>query len=135
MSFSNATETDIANKIFTAVALPEDAATIIDIHLHTDNPDEAGISTTYEANYGSYAFQEVARTTAGWTVTGAVTTNDGTISFPTCSGSTNAITYVSLCWHGSTKIIVSGALNGGGVSVSTGIQPQFAPNALSITLD
>jgi len=135
MSFSNATEINLAAKIFTATALPWDAATDLDIHLHTADPGEAGASTANEATYGSYALQTVARSAAGWTVTGPNTTNDAVISFPTCTSGTNAITHVSITPSGSTEIIVSGALNGGGVSVSTGIQPQFAISALTITLD
>lgn len=135
MSFSNATETNLSAKIFTATALPWDAATDFDIHLHTADPGEAGASTANEATYGSYAVVTVARSTSGWTVSGGDTTNDNTIAFPTCTSGTNAITHVSITPSGSTEIIVSGALNGGGVSVSTGIQPQFAANALTITID
>lgn len=135
MSFSNATETNLAAKIFTATALPWDAVTDLDIHLHTADPGEGGSSSTSEADYGSYALQTVSRSASGWTVTGANTTNDNVISFPTCTSGSNAITHVSITPSGSTEIIVSGALNGGGVSVSTGIQPQFAANALTITID
>lgn len=135
MSFSNATETNLSAKIFTATALPWDAATELDIHLHTADPTDSGASTASEATYGSYALQTVARTTSGWTVSGGNTTNDGVISFPTCTSGTNAITHVSITPSGSTEIIVSGALNSGGVTVSTGIQPQFAISALTITID
>jgi hypothetical protein len=136
MSKSNATETDMLAKIFTATALPWDAVESLDIHLHTANPDEAGISTTSEADYGGpYAAVEVARTSAGWTVSGNTCTNDAVIEFPICTSGTNAITYVSITPHGSTQILYSGALTGGGVTVSTGIQPRFAINALSITED
>lgn len=135
MSKSNATETDMLAKIFTATALPWDAETILDIHLHTGDPGEGGTSATSEANYTDYALVEVARTSAGWTVSGNTCTNDGLIQFPICGGGTNAITYVSITPHDSTQILYSGALTGGGVTVSTGIQPQFAIGALSITED
>lgn len=135
MSFGNTTETDLGAKLFCNTAISWDAATQLDIHLHTADPGEAGASTANEANYGSYALVTVNRSTADWTVTGPTTTNDNVISFPTCTSGSNAITHVSITPQGSTQIIVSGALNGGGVSVSTGIQPQFAASALSITLD
>lgn len=135
MSFSNATEVTLAAKIFRATAIPWDNVTELSIHLHTDDPGEGGNSNTNAATYGSYAPQTVARSNAGWTVNGANTTNNNIISFPTCTSGTNVITHVSITPAGSTEIIVSGALNGGGISVSTGIQPQFAIGALTITLD
>jgi hypothetical protein len=42
MSKSNATEGDFLAKVFTATALPWDAATELDVHLHTADPGEAG---------------------------------------------------------------------------------------------
>ena len=132
MSKSNATETDLLAKIFTATALPWDAATDLEIHLHTADPGEAGISTTSEATYTSYAAVTVARSTSGWTVTGDTCTNDSLIQFPTCTGGTNTITHVSICPASSTQILYSGALNSS-LAVSNGIQPQFAAGALAIT--
>lgn len=134
MSFSNATETTLSAKIFTATAISWDAATEFDIHLHTADPGEAGNSSTNEANYTSYALVTVNRSAADWTVSGGTTTNDNLIQFPQCTGGTNTITHVSITPQGSTEIIVSGALNSS-VSVSNGIQPQFAASALSITID
>lgn len=134
MSKSNATETDMLAKIFTATALPWDAATDLDIHLHTADPGESGNSTTSEATYTSYALVTVARSTSGWTVTGNTCTNDAQIQFPQATGGTNVITHVSITPSGSTQILYSGALNSP-LSVSNGIQPQFAAGALSITED
>lgn len=134
MSKSNATETDVLAKIFTATALPWDAVTDLDIHLHTADPGEAGNSSTSEATYGSYALVQVARTTSGWTVSGASCTNDGLIQFPECTSGANTLTHVSITPAGSTQILYSGALNSS-LAVSTGIQPQFAISALTITED
>jgi len=134
MSFSNATEITIAAKLFTATAISWDSATELDIHLHTADPGEGGNSSTSEATYTSYAPVTVNRSTADWTVTGNTTTNDNLIQFPQCTGSTNTITHVSITPEGSTEIIVSGALSAS-LSVSNGIQPQFASNSLQIVLD
>lgn len=134
MSFSNATETTIAAKLFTATAISWDSATELDIHLHTADPGEGGNSSTSEATYTSYAPVTVNRSTADWTVTGNTTTNDNLIQFPQCTGSTNTITHVSITPEGSTEIIVSGALSAS-LSVSNGIQPQFSSSSLSIVLD
>lgn len=134
MSKSNATESDFLALTFTATALPWAAATDLDIHLHTADPGEAGISTTSEATYTSYAAVTVARAGSAWTVAGNTVTNDNLIQFPQCTGGSNTITHVSITPSGSTQILYSGALNSS-LAVSNGIQPQFAASALSIQED
>ena len=134
MSKSNATESDFLALTFTATALPWAAATDLDIHLHTADPGEAGISTTSEATYTSYAAVTVDRAATDWTVSGNTATNDNLIQFPQCTGGSNTITHVSITPQGSTQILYSGALNSS-LAVSNGIQPQFAAGALSITED
>jgi hypothetical protein len=134
VSKSNATESDFLALTFTATALPWAAATDLDIHLHTADPGEAGISTTSEATYTSYAAVTVDRAATDWTVTGNTATNDNLIQFPQCTGGSNTITHVSITPQGSTQILYSGALNSS-LAVSNGIQPQFAAGALSITED
>ena len=135
MSKSNATETAILSYIFTATSPAWAAATDLDIHLHTADPGEAGISTTSEATYTSYAAVTVTRSTSDWTVTGNTVTNDNLIQFPQCTGGSNTITHVSITPSGSTQILYSGALNSS-LAVSNGIQPQFAAgSALSIQED
>ena len=131
MSKSNATETALLSYVFTATAPSWDAATDLDIHLHTADPGEAGASTASEATYGSYAVVTVARSIAGWTVTGDTVTNDALIQFPQCTSGTNTLTYVSVTPSGSTVILYSGALSSS-LSVSSGIQPQFAASSLGI---
>ena len=131
MSKSNASETDFLNLTFKATALPWNAATQLDIHLHTADPGEAGIGTTSEATYTSYAAVTVARSGSAWTVTGDTATNANLIQFPQCTGGSNTITHVSITPNGSTQILYSGALNSP-LAVSNGIQPQFAAGALSI---
>jgi hypothetical protein len=134
MSKSNATESDLLALTFTATALPWAAATQLDIHLHTADPGEAGISTTNEATYTSYAAVTVSRSGSAWTVTGNTVTNDNLIQFPQCTGGSNTITHISITPNASTQILYSGALNSS-LAVSNGIQPQLAANALSITED
>ena len=134
MSKGNTTENDLLSKIFTATALSLDAATQLDIHLHTADPGEAGLTTTSEATYTSYALVTVNRNTGDWTVVTGSCTNDNLIQFPQCTGGTNTITHVSISPNASTQILYSGALNSS-LSVSNGIQPQFAASALTITED
>lgn len=134
MSKSNTTENDIIQKIFHAVELSWDAATNLDIHLHTADPGEAGISTTNEATYTNYAVVTVARSAAGWDVSGNQASNDDLLQFPQCGVTGNTITHVSITPAGSTQIIYSGALNAS-LAVANLIQPQFAIGALVITED
>ena len=134
MSLGNTTENDLGLLVFNATALSWAAAASIDVNLHTADPGEAGISTTTDADYGSYATVTVVRSGAGWTVAGNTTSNAALIQFPQCSSGTNTITHVSLSPVGSTQIIASGALSSS-LAVSTGIQPQFAIGALTCAFD
>ena len=134
MSLGNTTENDLGLLVFNATALSWAAAASIDVNLHTADPGEAGISTTTDADYGSYATVTVVRSGAGWTVAGNTTSNAALIQFPQCSSGTNTITHVSLSPVGSTQLIASGALSSS-LAVSTGIQPQFAIGALTIAFD
>lgn len=133
MSKGNTTEVDILAKVFKATALSWDAATDLDIHLHTADPGEAGNSTTSEATYTSYTLITVARSGAAWSGTNPVS-NAALIQFPQCTGGTNTITHISITPTGSTQILYSGALNSS-LAVSNLIQPQLAISALQISED
>ena len=74
----------------------------------------------------------VSRAISAWTVTGDTVTNDNLIQFPQCTSGTNTITHVSVTPSSSTEILYSGALSSS-LSVSSGIQPQFAAGALDVT--
>lgn len=134
MSKSNTTEQDILALVFKKTALPWDASTQLDIHLHTADPGETGIATTSEATYTGYAAVTVNRAGSAWTVSGSGATNNNLIQFGLCTAGTNTITHVSITPNASTQILYSGALNSS-LSVSNGIQPQFSASALVITED
>jgi hypothetical protein len=106
------------------------------VALHTADPGEAGNATTSEATYTSYARVAVARSGAGWTVSSNTATNAALVQFPECTGGSNTITHVSITTasSGTSKILYSGALSSSR-SVSSGIQPQFAASALTVTED
>lgn len=136
MSKGNTTENDVLEHLFKATALSWAANTDLYIALHTADPGEGGSQTTNEATYTSYARVTVARSGAGWTVSGNQASNAGLIQFPQCTGGTNTITHVSIgtASGGAGQIIYSGALNSS-LSVSNLIQPQFAIGALTVTED
>lgn len=104
--------------------------------LHTADPGEAGDQTTNECAYTSYARIAVARTVGGWTVATNTATNTALAQFPECTGGSETITHVSIgvASAGASVILYSGALTASR-SVSSGIQPQFAATALTVTED
>lgn len=136
MTKGNTTENDVLELLFKATALSWTSNTNLYIGLHTSDPGEGGSQTTNEATYGSYARVTVARSGSGWTVSGNQAVNAGLIQFPQCTSGTNTITHVSIgtASSGAGQILYSGALNSS-LEVSSGIQPQFAASALTITED
>jgi hypothetical protein len=146
MSKSNSLETSFLNHIFKnlaianvgdATGLPA-AATVgsLYIGLHTADPGEAGSQTTNEAAYTSYARVAVARSGAGWTVSGNTCTNAGVINFPLCTGGTETETFFSIgtASSGTGTLLFSGPL-AASLAVSNGITPSFAIGAVTITED
>jgi len=149
MSASNATENSLLLLLFNNTAFANvgnagglPASTVagsLFVALHTADPGEAGDQTTSEATFTGYARVAVARSSAGWTVSGTAPTqaaNAATVTFPACTGGTNTLTYfsVGLATSGASVILASGALTAS-LAVSNGITVSFAIGQLSITLD
>jgi hypothetical protein len=136
MSKGNTTENDFMLYTFNATAFSWNALTDLYLAFHTADPGEAGSQTTSEATYTSYARVAVARTSGGWTVSGNSVSNAALVQFPQCTGSTNTLTHLSVgtLASGAGQILYSGALNSS-LSVSSGIQPQFALGAITLTED
>lgn len=108
------------------------------ISLHTADPGETGTQTTSEATYTSYARVAVARSTAGWTVTGNSVSNDAAINFPACTGGSSTVTYFGIGTDvsGAGNLLLSGALTSpSSLAISNGITPSFAAGALTATAD
>lgn len=135
MSFSNFAETAVLEQVFEGTALPWAANTDLWIALHTADPGEAGTAITNEATYGSYARITLARAT-DFNVVGDTISNANLEQFAAATSGSNVITFASIVdsASGPGNIIVRAALSSS-VTVSTGVQPQFAPGALSFTLD
>lgn len=106
------------------------------IALHTADPGEAGDQTTSEATYTGYARIAIARSGAGFTVSGNTVSNAAIAAFAACTGGSNTITYFSIgvASAGASVIIVSGALTAS-LAVSNGITPSFAIGAMTCTID
>lgn len=146
MSKSNTFENDLLQLLFNNVDIADigdagglqNSATAGSLYLalHTGDPGEGGNATTNESAYGSYARVAVARTVGGWTVSGNQASNAALAQFPECSSGSETITHVSITTasSGTSKILYSGALTASR-AISTGIQPQFAIGALTVTED
>lgn len=106
------------------------------VSLHTGDPGEAGDQTTNEATYTSYARVAVARSGAGWTISGANVSNAAAINFPAATGGSNTITHFGIGSDssGAGNLFFKGAL-GASLAVSTGITPSFAIGALDVDAD
>lgn len=146
MSKSNTFENDLLLLVFnnTDIALIGDAAGLqnsatagsLYVSLHTADPGEAGDQTTNETAYTNYARVAVARSGAGWTVTGNAVANAALVQFAQCGVTGATLTHfgVGAESSGAGKLLYSGALTSS-LAVSSGIQPQFAAGDLDITED
>ncbi len=106
------------------------------VSLHTGDPGEAGSQTTNEATYTSYARVAVARSGAGWTVSGNNVSNAAAINFPACTGGANTITHFGIGSDssGAGNLFFKGALNAS-LAVSSGITPTIATGDLDVNAD
>ena len=146
MSKGNTFENDLLLLVFnnTAAALIGDASGLQPaatagsryVSLHTGDPGEAGDQTTNECAYTSYARVAVARSGAGWTVSGNAVTNAALVQFPQCTGSSETATHFAIgtASSGAGKVLYKGALSAS-LAISSGIQPQFGAGDLDGTED
>lgn len=146
MSKTNSWENDLLLLLFnnTDAALIGDAAGLqnsaaagnLYVSLHTADPGEAGDQTTNETSYGSYARVAVARSGAGWTVSGNAVTNAAAVTFPACTSGTPTITHFGIGTDasGAGKLLYKGALSAS-LNVSAGITPNFPAGDIDVTED
>lgn len=110
-------------------------STFLYMSLHTADPGVGNDQTTNEATYGAYARLAVARTTGGWDVPASGSTvNAALAQFVECTSGSNVITHVAIGTgsSGAGTVLYAGAL-ASSRTISTGIQPQFADSALTVT--
>ena len=134
MSMSDVTETAALNAFLRGTDPAYRAGATQYLALFTADPGEAA-SLAAEANYTGYA--RVALTKASsWTGTASPFTNTTLIQFGACTAGTNALTHFAVVdtASGAVAMMISGALSAT-LNVSSGIQPQFAATALSISAD
>ena len=147
MSASNAFETLILQHIFNNdnIANVGDATGLrgsstagnLYITMHTADPGETGTQSSSEAAYTGYSRIAVARSVAGWTVSGNTASNAAEIAFGQASGGTIAdITHVGVGTSSSVAgtLLVSLALSAT-IPGTVGMQPIFSIGELDFTAD
>lgn len=104
--------------------------------LHTGDPGEAGTATTNEIAYTGYARQAVARSAAGFTVSGNTVTLTNNVDFPEMTGGAGGtVTHFSVVKEvsGASVILYSGTTDPDPV-VAVGVTPRLKA-ATNITED
>ena len=146
MSMTNAAEANLLNLLF----LNLDWANIGDasglqnsatagsfyVSLHSSDPGEAGNQSSNEISYTGYARVAVARSGSGWTLSTSTISNTALVQFGQCTGGTATATHFGIGTDSTStgNLIFKGALTAS-LSMSNGIQPQFAAGALTVTVD
>lgn len=106
------------------------------LSLHTADPGEAGTAATSELAYTGYARQAVARSGAGFIVTGASVTLAGNVDFPEMTAGTGGlVTFFSVVKEvsGASVILYSGAVTPT-ITVANGVTPRLKA-ATNVTED
>lgn len=147
MSLTNAAETALLTLLFNNSAWanigdasglqPSGTAGSFYISLHTGDPGEAGNQSTSEAAYTGYARVAVARSGAGFTVSGNNVSNAAAVTFGTCTASPGPpVTYFGIGTASSStgNLIMSGPLSAS-YQPSVGNAPQFPIGDLDVTAD
>lgn len=109
------------------------------ISLHTANPGETGNQTTSEAAYTNYLRVAVARSGAGWTVSGTAPTqaaNAAAVNFAQSGSGPEVETHFAIGRASSAagELLYFGALTSS-LTVNNLITPSFAVGALVATMD
>jgi hypothetical protein len=134
MSLSNTTEAAALDVFLRGTDPAYRAGATQYLALFTADPGETA-SLAAEATYTGYARVALTKASA-WTGTASPYTNTNLIQFGACTAGTSAITHFAVVdtASGAVNMMISGALSAT-LNVSAGIQPQFAPAALSISAD
>jgi hypothetical protein len=96
--------------------------------------DASTLLTSNELSYTGYTRQTQARSSAGWTIAGAVASNTALIQFGemTAGGPVNAV-HVGLGFIATGDVLRLHAATGATLVINNGVNPQFAIGALTWT--
>jgi hypothetical protein len=103
------------------------AAGSLYLALHSADPGEAGNQSTNEVTYSGYARKAVARSSAGFTVSGNSVVLAADQDFTISAGGGSAATHWSVGYQsgGATKIAYKGALNNSIPCQNAGVTPRM----------
>ena len=103
--------------------------------LHTADPGEGGSQNTSEIAYTGYARVAVARSGAGFVVTGNSVAPASDVIFPACTGGSGTASFVGIgtASTGAGVLLYSGPITPN-IVVSTGVTPELAA-ASTVTED
>lgn len=136
MSKTNTWETGLLELVFKnttfagvgdATGLPGSAtAGSLYFSLHTADPGEAGDQTTNEVAYTSYARVAVARSGAGFTVSGNAVAPAANVTFPAGTGGSGTATHwgIGTASSGAGKLLYKGAISPS-IVCGSGVTPQL----------
>jgi hypothetical protein len=105
------------------------------VALYSTMPTDGGAGT--EITYTGYARVAVARSSAGWTVSGNTVVNLAAVTFGLCTGGTPTALGFAICKAGTRDVddaIYWGDLSSS-LAISNGITPEFAAGQITITED
>lgn len=96
------------------------------VSLHTADPGEAGSQTTNECAYTSYARVAVARSGAGFTVTGNSVSPAAVVAFPEATGGSETATHFGIGTDisGAGTLLYSGTISPN-IVISSGVTPRL----------
>jgi hypothetical protein len=137
MSKSDTLEQDMIKYLAFGMAPSWSTATEFFLSLHTADPTDAGVQSSYEAAYTGYTRSTLSRSTTALTnsATGAVV-NNATVSFGACTAGVSYVTHVGLgtSFSGTGTLLESAALVSP-IAIGAGITPSFDTSSLTISED
>ena len=141
MPKSTTTCNNVLKLVFNATAwanIADNAAvapfTILYVSMHTADPGIGNDQTTNETSYTNYVRIAINRNSGGWTVSTNTAVNAALAQFAQCGVTGATLTHVAVgtAASGVGTVLYAGPLNSP-ITVSNGIQPQFAGGALTAT--
>ena len=96
------------------------------VALHTADPGEAGTQTTNEVAYTGYARVGLARSSAGFTITGNSVSPAAHVDFPACTAGSATATHFSIgvASTGAGVVLYKGAISPT-IAIAAGVTPRL----------
>jgi hypothetical protein len=101
--------------------------TVLYLSLHASDPTAAGTQNSNEVSYSGYARISVARTSAGFTVSGNSVTLTSTVNSPKCTGGSATASHFGIGTDasGTGHLLYAGPITPN-ISISNQVTPELA---------